>query len=94
MRRREFMMRIEAVIFAASRPVSRETLAALIGGDCHLDQLIADIRDELRARPYELVAVAGGFAYRTRPAYAEVICASGMVAATTGAICRRWSGWW
>ena len=83
LRRREFMMRIEAVLFASPRPVSRETLSSLIGGDSHLDQLIADIREELRARPYELVAVAGGFAYRTRPAYADVIWASGVVAATT-----------
>ena len=83
LRRREFMMRIEAVLFASPHPVSRETLSSLIGGDSHLDQLIADIREELRARPYELVAVAGGFAYRTRPAYADVILASGVVAATT-----------
>ena len=48
LRRREFMMRVEAVIFAASKPVMRETLAALIGSDCNLDLLIADIRDELR----------------------------------------------
>jgi segregation and condensation protein B len=82
LRRREFMMRIEAVLFASPHPVSRETLSSLVGGDCHLDQLIADIREELRARPYELVAVAGGFAYRTRPAYADAILASG-VAATT-----------
>ena len=73
LRRREFMMRIEAVLFATPRPVPRDILATLIGGDCHLDQLIADIRDELRGRPYELVAVAGGFAYRTRPAYADAI---------------------
>ena len=82
-RRREFMMRIEAVLFASPRPVSRDILATLIGGDCHLDQLIADIREELRTRPYELVAVAGGFAFRTRPAYADVILASGVVATTT-----------
>ena len=87
------MMRIEAVLFASPRPVSRETLSSLIGGDCHLDQLIADIREELRTRPYELVAVAGGFAFRTRPAYADVILASGVVAATTK-ICRSWRGWW
>jgi segregation and condensation protein B len=80
MRRREFMMRVEAVIFAASRPVTRETLAALIGGDCNLDSLIADIRDELTARPYELVEVSGGYQYRTRHALAEVIRASGTVA--------------
>jgi segregation and condensation protein B len=83
LRRREFMMRIEAVLFASPRAVSREILSALIGGDCHLDQLIADIREELRARPYELVAVAGGFAFRTRPAFADVILTSGVVATTT-----------
>jgi segregation and condensation protein B len=81
LRRREFMMRIEAVIFAASKPVTRETLAAVIGRDGNLDHLIADIRDELKSRPYELVEVAGGFAHRTRRGYGEVIRASGAVAA-------------
>jgi segregation and condensation protein B len=80
MRWREYMMRVEAVIFAASQPVSRETLSAVIGSDCNLDLLIADIRDELRSRPYELVDVAGGFQHRTRHAYAKVIRASGAVA--------------
>jgi segregation and condensation protein B len=80
LRWREFMMRVEAVIFAASQPVTRETLAAVIGSDCNLDLLIADIRDELTSRPYELVDVAGGFQHRTRRAYAEVIRASGTVA--------------
>jgi segregation and condensation protein B len=60
LRWREYMMRVEAVIFAASQPVSRETLSAVIGSDCNLDLIIADIRDELRSRPYELVDVAGG----------------------------------
>jgi segregation and condensation protein B len=58
LRWREYMMRVEAVIFAASQPVSRETLSAVIGSDCNFDLLIADIRDELRSRPYELVDVA------------------------------------
>jgi len=40
LRWREYMMRVEAVIFAASQPVSRETLSALIGSDCNLDLLI------------------------------------------------------
>jgi segregation and condensation protein B len=80
MRRREYMMRVEAVIFAASQPVSRETLSAVIGSDCNLDLLIADIRDELRSRPYELVDVAGGYQHRTRRIYGEVIRASGTVA--------------
>jgi segregation and condensation protein B len=80
LRWREYMMRVEAVIFAASQPVSRETLCALIGSDCNLDLIIADIRAELASRPYELVEVAGGFQHRTRRAYAEVIRASGTVA--------------
>jgi chromosome segregation and condensation protein ScpB len=86
LRRREFMMRIEAVIFAASQPVLRETLAALIGSDCNLDHLIDDIRDELRTRPYELVAVAGGYQHRTRRVYADVIRASGTVATPAPAL--------
>jgi segregation and condensation protein B len=76
LRRREFMMRVEAIIFASAKPVTRETLAALIGSDCNLDALIADIRDELRTRPYEVVAVAGGFQFRTRPGYGAVIRAA------------------
>jgi len=80
LRWREYMMRVEAVIFAASQPVSRETLSALVGSDCNLDLIIADIRDELRSRPYELVDVAGGYQHRTRRAYGEVIRASGTVA--------------
>jgi segregation and condensation protein B len=80
LRSREFMMRVEAVIFASARPVTRETLAAIIGSDCHLDLLIADIRAELKSRPYELVDVAGGFQLRTRRGYGEVIRASGAVA--------------
>ncbi|MGL5734069.1 MAG: SMC-Scp complex subunit ScpB, partial [Beijerinckiaceae bacterium] len=37
------------------------------------DDLIADIRDELKARPYDLVPVAGGWRHLTRPRYAEAI---------------------
>ena len=72
-------MRVEAVIFAASQPVTRETLAAVIGSDCHLDLLVADIRDELKLRPYELVDVAGGFQLRTRRGYGEVKCGGALL---------------
>ena len=53
----------------------------MIGSDCHLDQLIADIQDELRARPYELAAVAGGYQFRTRRGYGDVVRAAGRGAA-------------
>lgn len=70
---REWMNRVEATIFAASEPVTRETLARIVGKTCSIDLLIDDIRDELRGRPYDLVAVAGGWKHLTRPAYADAI---------------------
>ena len=76
LRWREWMMRVEAVIFASAEPVSREILARVVGEDCSIDLLIEDLREELRSRPYELVSVAGGWQHRTRPVYAEAIRAS------------------
>ncbi len=61
LRWREWMMRVEAVIFASAEPVSRETLARVVGKDCSIDLLIDDLVEELRDRPYELVSVAGGW---------------------------------
>ena len=73
---REWMHRVEATIFAASEPVTRETLARIVGKSCSIDLLIDDIREELRGRPYDLVAVAGGWKHLTRPAYADAIRAA------------------
>lgn len=70
---REWMMRVEATIFAASEPVGREALARIVGKDCSLDLIIDDIRAELAGRPYDLVAVAGGWKHLTRPAHADAI---------------------
>lgn len=76
LRWREWMLRVEAVIFASSEPVTRETLARVVGKDCSIDLLIDDLREELSSRPYELVAVAGGWQHRSRSAYADAIRAS------------------
>ena len=73
---REWMNRVEATIFAASEPVTREVLARIVGKSCSIDLLIDDIREELRGRPYDLVAVAGGWKHLTRPAYADAIRAA------------------
>lgn len=73
MRWREWMGRVEAAIFASKSPVPRETLARLVGDDCRLDALLADLNEELRGRPYEIVFVAGGFQFRTRPRHAEAL---------------------
>lgn len=70
---REWMLRVEATIFAASEPVGRETLARIVGKNCSIELLIDDLREELRGRPYDLVAVAGGWKHLTRPAYADAI---------------------
>jgi len=76
MRWREWMMRVKAVIFASAEPVTRETLARVVGNDCSIDLLIDDLREELSSRPYELVSVAGGWQHRTRSRFAETIRAS------------------
>jgi segregation and condensation protein B len=76
LRWREWMLRVEAVIFASTEPVTRETLARVVGKECSIDLLIDDLHKELRSRPYELVSVAGGWLHRSRLAYADVIRAS------------------
>jgi chromosome segregation and condensation protein ScpB len=73
---REWMNRVEVIIFAGSAPVTRETLARVVGKSCNLDVIIDDIREELRGRPYDLVAVAGGWKHLTRPVYGDTIRAA------------------
>ncbi|TKT69339.1 SMC-Scp complex subunit ScpB [Aquamicrobium sp. LC103] len=73
MRWREWMGRVEALIFASPEPVSREILSRVVGNACNLDLIIEDIKEELRNRPYELVVVGGGWQHRTRPAFANAI---------------------
>ncbi len=76
LRWREWMGRVEAVIFAASEPVAREMLARVVGKNCNLDLVIDDIRAELAGRPYELVAVAGGWQHRTKKVFGDAIRAA------------------
>ena len=64
------------MIFASPEPVSRESLARVVGPGCELDLLIEDIRAELGGRPYDLVPVAGGWHHRTRTRFADVIRAA------------------
>jgi segregation and condensation protein B len=73
LRWRVWMGRVEAVIFASPKPVTRETLGRVVAKSCNLEALIEDIRAELVDRPYELVAVAGGWQHRTRKDYADAI---------------------
>ena len=73
LRWREWMGRIEAVIFASASPVSREDLARVVGQGVSVDLLIEDVASELKGRPYELMAVADGWLLRTRVQFAQAI---------------------
>jgi segregation and condensation protein B len=73
---REWMLRVEAAIFASQKPVAREALVRLVGQACRFDDLIADLMHELRGRPYDLVLVAGGYALRTKTRFAPAIRAA------------------
>jgi segregation and condensation protein B len=73
---REWMLRVEAAIFASQKPVAREALVRLVGQACRFDDLIADLIHELRGRPYDLTLVAGGYALRTKTRFAPAIRAA------------------
>jgi segregation and condensation protein B len=79
LRWREWMNRIEAVLFAAPKPVEREALARIVGRDASIELLIDDIRESLRGKPYDVLNIAGGWAFRTRIAYHDAIAASAAV---------------
>ncbi|PZV38838.1 SMC-Scp complex subunit ScpB [Mesorhizobium kowhaii] len=85
LRWREWMGRVEAVIFSASEPVTRSVLARVVGKNCNLELIIDDIRAELAGRPYELVAVAGGWQHRTKKIFGDAIRAAFGTAAGDGA---------
>lgn len=76
LRWREWMGRIEAVLFASASPVGREELARVVGQGASIEMLIEDIQAELTGRPCELVHVAGGWMFRTQPQFADAINAA------------------
>lgn len=76
LRWREWVRRIEAVLFASAMPVSREDLTRVVGQGVSVDLLIDDLQADLADRPYEIASVAGAWMLRTRPAYAPAIRAA------------------
>ena len=76
---REWMRRVEAVLFASATPVPRADLARVVGRDASLDLLIEDLRADLDERPYEIARIADAWMLRTRPAYAAAIRAAAEV---------------
>jgi len=81
LRWREWLRRIEAVLFASSAPVARDHLARVVGQGASVDLLIEDLAVDLEGRPYEVAQVGAGWMLRTRPAYAPAIRAAADVGA-------------
>ena len=73
LRWREWIRRIEAVLFASASPVPREDLARVVGQGASVDLLVDDLMVDLEGRSFEVAKVAGGWMLRTRPAYAAAI---------------------
>jgi len=73
---REWMNRIEAVLFASSKPVERDMLRRVVGRSTNIDLLIEDIQASLKGKPYELIPLAGAWMFRTRPQYSAAIRAA------------------
>jgi segregation and condensation protein B len=76
LRWREWMRRIEAVLFASATPVPRDDLARVVGQGVSVDLLIEDLIADLADRPYEVARSGAGWILRTKPAYAPVIRAA------------------
>jgi segregation and condensation protein B len=76
LRWREWMRRIEAVLFASASPVPREDLARVVGQGASVDLLVEDLAADLEGRAFEIAQVAGGWMFRTRPAYTPAIRAA------------------
>lgn len=81
LRWREWLRRIEAVLFASASPVPRENLATVVGQGASVELLIEDLAADLEGRSFEVARVSDGWILRTRPAYAPAIRAAADVGA-------------
>ena len=73
LRWREWMRRIEAVLFASASPVPPEDLVRVVGQGVSIDLLVEDLAADLEGRAFEVAKVSGGWMFRTRAAYAPAI---------------------
>ena len=76
LRWREWMGRIEAVLFASASPAGRDDLVRLVAQGVSVEILIEDIQAELAGRLYELTKVASGWMLRTKTQFADAIKAA------------------
>ncbi len=70
---REWLRRIEAVLFASATPVSREDLSRVVGQGVSVELLIEDLSADLEGRSFEIARIADSWILRTRAIYAPAI---------------------
>jgi segregation and condensation protein B len=63
----------EAVIFASREPVSNRVLTNLLPDAADVDAVLAALVEQYRGRGVNLIAVAGGWQFRTAPDLAPVL---------------------
>ncbi len=76
LRWREWMRRIEAVLFASASPVPRADLARVVGQGVSVEVVIEDLAADMEGRAFEVAKVGEGWMLRTRPSYAPAIRAA------------------
>ncbi|MXQ09718.1 SMC-Scp complex subunit ScpB [Alphaproteobacteria bacterium GH1-50] len=76
LRWREWMRRVEAVLFASASPVPREDLARVVGQGVSVDLVLQDLAADLEGRAFEVAHVPGGWVLRTRAAYGAAVRAA------------------
>lgn len=67
------MTRIEAVLFASSKPISGKTLQKVVGQGASVNLLIGDLQNELVDHAFEITSVADAWIIRTRTRFADTI---------------------
>lgn len=79
LRWREWMPRIEAVLFASASPVPREDLTRVVVQGASVDFLVEDLSADIKGTAFKIALVAGGWMFRTRSTYAHTIRAAANV---------------
>lgn len=79
LRWREWICRLEAVLFASAAPVPRADLARVVGQGASVELLLEDLAAGLEGRAVELARVGAGWMLRSRPGYAAAIRAAAEV---------------
>ena len=64
---------VEALLFAASEPLGRESLAARLPAGCDIEGVVEQVRQRYADRGVNLVRVAGRWCFRTAPDLAHLL---------------------